>query len=511
MINFTPLLSLFAKYRYNKLSTMDPVATQKQQLLKLIHTAKNTHFGQQHQFSKIHSVEDFQKQVRIRTYEDFWKEYWQPTYPLLDNLTWPKRMPYFTVTSGTTSGTTKYLPFTKEMMASNVKAGLDLLIYHVINNPKSKLFAGKSFVLGGSTDLVQEAPRVFSGDLSGIVAKTRPSWVAPFYFPSPKLALIKDWEEKIDLLARLSLKYDIRLLSGVPSWLLILINKLFEITSNTTGRLNTVYPNLEMIVHGGVNFKPYEKQFKDLIAGSNTELREVYTASEGFIATADRGYGEGLRLNLDNDIFYEFIPLEEINSTNPTRHWIGTIETGVNYAIVLTTCAGLWSYLIGDTVKFIDKLPPRLLITGRTSYSLSAFGEHLIGEEIEDAVSFAADAIGNTVTDYSVGAVFPAHSGELGGHRYIVEFGGKVPTTEDLTVFCKKLDQRLCERNEDYAAHRAEGFGLKDPTVTVAAVGTFSEWMKSRGKLGGQNKVPRIINDQKLFESLIKLTEEKLN
>jgi len=503
MLNFTPVLKSFAKYRYAKISAFDPITTQETQLLKLISKAKNTKFGQAHQFQNIHSVADFQKQVRLRTYEDFWNEYWKAAFPTLDNLTWPGTIPFFPVTSGTTSGTTKYIPLTKEMSHSNVKAGLDLLVYHLINRPKSNVFAGKSFVLGGSTDLVEEAPNIFSGDLSGIVTKTRPSWVAPFYFPPTKLALTKDWEIKIDEMARLSLSKHIRLLSGVPSWMLILINKLFEITKNNDGRIASVYPELELIVHGGVNFMPYQKQFKALLEGSHAELREVYPASEGFIATADRGSGEGLRLNLDNNIFYEFVPLDELNSPNPTRHWVANIETGVNYAIILTTCAGLWSYIIGDTVKFIETNPPRLLITGRTSYALSAFGEHLIGEEIEDAISTASYAISSSITDYSVGAVFPTNSSELGAHHYIIEFAESFPSEEQIAHFTEVLDNKLRERNEDYAAHRAEGFGLRAPIISVAPQGTFSAWMKNRGKLGGQNKVPRIINDQNLFQSLI--------
>ena len=510
MLNFTPALSLFAKYRYNKIISLDPAKTQEEQLLKLLKKAQNTKFGIEHQFASINSVEDYQKKVRLRTYEDFWSEYWKDAFPILDNLTWPGLIPYFPVTSGTTSGTTKYIPLTKEMNASNVKAGLDLLIYHVINHPTSKLFSGKSFVLGGSTDLVKEAEGVYSGDLSGIVTKTRPSWVAPFYFPSEEIAFIKDWEVKIDKMARLSLQTKITLLSGVPSWLLILINKLFEIKNDQSGRIASIYPDLEMIVHGGVNFKPYEKQFSSLLEGSKTTLREVYPASEGFIAIADRGSGEGLRMNLDNGIFYEFVPLEELGSPNPTRHWIGNVETDVNYAIVLTTCAGLWSYIIGDTVKFIERNPARLLVTGRTSYCLSAFGEHLIGEEIDDGISTAANAISKTVVDYSVGAVFPKDSSDLGAHQYIVEFNEPNITSEEIEKFKKALDIKLCQRNEDYAAHRAEGFGLKEPMIMVIKQGAFKEWMKERGKLGGQHKLPRIINDQNLFNNLVEFSKNNL-
>ncbi len=509
MINFTPLLKAYARLRYAKIATMDPVKTQTEQLLGLVRYAANTRFGREHNFSKIKTLDDYQKQIPLRSYEDFWNTYWKDSYPILENITWPGRIPYFPVTSGTTSGTTKYIPYSKALQNSNVKAGLDLLVYHVINHPNSRLFDGKSFVLGGSTDLVEEAPGIYSGDLSGIVTKTRPFWVAPFYFPSTEMALIKDWEEKIDIMSRASLKEKIRLLSGVPAWLLILSKKLFELKPEAEGNLSRVYPDLEMIVHGGVNFQPYLNQFKALIDENQTELREVYPSSEGFIAIADRGSGEGLRLNLDNGIFYEFVPLEELGSPNPTRHWIGNVQENVNYAIVLTTCGGAWSYVIGDTVKFIDTKVPRILVTGRTSYCLSAFGEHLIGEEIEDAVSLAASKIGFSVSDYSVGAIFPENQNELGGHRYIVEFAVGTPTPEQLQTFADVLDKRLIERNEDYAAHRAEGFGLHAPVITTVPSGTFAEWMKSRGKLGGQHKVPRIITKVELFEDLCRFAASK--
>lgn len=507
MIDFTPFLRLYAAQRLRKLEAQHPAETQRNQLLRLVRRARDTVFGRAHNFASITSIEDFQQRIKLRRYEDFWEEYWKPAFPILENLTWPGKIPYFPVTSGTTSGTTKYIPCSAEMWASNRKAGLDILVHHIANRPASRVFGGKSFVLGGSTELVQEAPGIFSGDLSGIVAKLTPWWARPFYFPPPDLALLKDWEQKMERLSRASLQQDIRMISGVPSWLLILARKLFELRPEAEGRLSAIYPNLELLVHGGVNFGPYLKQFQDLLAGSRAELREVYPASEGFIAIADRGSNEGLRLNLDHGIFYEFVPLEELASDSPTRHWVGNIETGVNYAIVLTTCAGLWSYVIGDTVKFIESSPPRLLVTGRTSYMLSAFGEHLIGEEIEDGVTSAAAGIARSMVDYSVGAVFPKDSSELGRHRYVLEFSGGIPDAGELAQFTAALDKRLQVRNEDYAAHRAEGFGLNPPELIPVPPGTFAAWMKARGKLGGQHKVPRIITDRTLFDDLSAFAE----
>lgn len=501
MINLTPFLRFYASRRASFLQSMVPSVVQEKTLLSLVKKAQFTNFGKEHSFHQISSVAQYQKLVPLRTYEQFWSYYFKPVFPHVTNITWPGKIEYFPVSSGTTSGTTKYIPYSSEMIRSNTKAGLDLLVYHLLNRPKSKIFGGKSFMLGGSTDLKSEAAGIWSGDLSGISVKVLPWWAKLRYFPPQKLALISDWEKKIDLLGRHSLREDIRMISGVPSWMLIFFDKLSDLTSGRT--LGEIYPNLEMVVHGGVNFSPYRERYEEILKGTKAELREVYPASEGFIGIADRGLGEGLKLNLDHGIFYEFVPVEELTSQTPVRHWIGNIEKDVNYAIVLTTCAGLWSYIIGDTVRFIDREKPKVLITGRTSYYLSAFGEHLIAEEIEDGITTAATAIGAQVKDYSVGPVFPQGALELGGHLYVIEFSrdGFIPEDKQ-KVFLEKLDKRLRERNEDYDAHRAKNFGLNPPKLLVMSNGGFSRWMKERGKLGGQNKVPRIITDQKLFANL---------
>ncbi len=284
--------------------------------------------------------------------------------------------------------------------------------------------------------------------------------------------------------------------------MLLFLDKLAALRPEAGRRLAGLYPDLELFVHGGVNFAPYRSIFAEWLKGSHAETREVYPASEGFIAAADRREGEGLRMIVDNGLFYEFVPVEELDGAAPTRHWLANAETGVNYALVLSTCAGLWSYVIGDTVRFVDRDPPRILITGRTSYSLSAFGEHLIGEEIEKAVTAAATAIGAGVADFSVGALFPQGEGELGGHLYIVEFSDGAPSPDRLAEFARVLDETLCALNVDYREHRAQGFAMRAPAVHPVPPGTFAAWMKRRGKLGGQNKVPRVINDQALFDDL---------
>ncbi len=506
MLDVTPLLRLYARWRNQQLRCMDPAETQRQQLMKLIRAAAHTGFGVDHGFGSITSVEEYQRKVPLRTYENFWNEYWKDAFPRLENRTWPGLIRYFPVSSGTSSGTTKYIPCSNEMLRSNTKAGVDLLVHHVTNKPNSKLMGGKSFMLGGSTDLTSPAPEVFLGDLSGIAVKTLPWWARQRYFPPAELALLKNWEEKINTLATLSLKEDIRMISGVPAWMLIFFEKLHELCPQAES-IAHIYRNLEMVVHGGVNFAPYIDRFREILGSSPAELREVYPASEGFIAIADRGYGDGLRMNLDIGIFYEFVPLEELGNSQPTRHWIGNVEPDVNYAVIMTTCAGLWSYIIGDTVRFVDTATPRVLVTGRTSYYLSAFGEHLIAEEIEDGVVTAARAIHAELSDFTVGPIFPEKAGELGGHIFVVEFAHTPPTTEQITTFSAALDKRLCERNEDYEAHRSQGFGLRPPTILAVQAGCFAAWMKSRGKLGGQNKVPRIITNRDILSELIEFTK----
>lgn len=502
MLDLTFPFRSYARIRSRRLAAQDPVATQREQLHRLLAKAQHTKFGQGHRFAHIHRVEDYQDRVRIRRYEDFWREYWQPTFPRLHDCTWPGAIPYFALSSGTTSGVTKYIPISPDMLASNRIAGMDIITHHYANRPRSTLMKGLCFMLGGSTTLNELAPGIWAGDLSGIAGKTVPWWAKPRYFPPRELETIADWEEKIARFAPASLATDIRAIGGVPSWLLLFFDKLADLRPNCDRRIAGIYPDLEMLVHGGVNFAPYRSHFAQWLEGSRAETREIYPASEGFIAVADRGDGDGLRLITDTGLFYEFVPLEVLSSPNPTRHWVGNLELDVNYAIVLTTCAGLWSYVIGDTVRFVDRHPPRLLVTGRTSYSLSAFGEHLIGEEIERAVAEAADTIELSVKDYSVGAMFPETIGDVGGHLFIVEFVDGVPTAGRLQRFATAVDTALCRLNEDYKAHRSDGFGMRAPQVHAVPPETFAAWMKSRGRLGGQNKVPRVINDTSLFASL---------
>lgn len=514
MLDLTWLLRSYSKYRLSTLNSLDPKTTQKEVLLSLIKKASNTKFGKDHSFASIESIADYQSAVPIRSYDDFWGEYWQAHFPFIQDITWPGAIPYFCVSSGTSSGRTKNIPLSHEMLKANSRAGLDLLLFHAMENQNSKLFGGKCFFLGGSTNLsIHKNPDtgfiVKSGDLSGIQTAKMPWWAKSRFFPPLDVALISDWEQKLDALASKAIQEDIRMISGVPSWMLILFDAMCKAKGVPIGTpLKELLPNLELVVHGGVNMTPYRDQFDSLLEGTSAETREVYPASEGFIGIADKGKDEGLRLLLDNGIFYEFIPFSELNSHNPTRHTISEVETGVNYAVILTTCSGLWSYKIGDTIKFVSTDPHRVVVTGRTSYYLSAFGEHLIGEEVEYAVEKAAKKTNLVITDYSVGAIFPRKAGELGGHLFIIEanqsenLNSSDSVINTSTEFSETIKDALCEKNEDYEAHLADGFGLNPPEVLLVKKGTFAGWMAERGKLGGQNKVPRIINDNELFAYL---------
>jgi hypothetical protein len=483
----TPLLRAASALRIAQVQRMDPVAAQERLLHRLLRRAAGTRFGQAHGFADLRTVAGYQARVPLRRYEDFWRDWWQPAYPLLVDVTWPGRVPYFALSSGTTSGTTKYIPVTAPMMRGNRRAALDVLAWHLHHHPRSAIFGGPSFMLGGSTALERVAPGVRQGDLSGIAAAEVPALLHRWSFPPAEIALLPDWDRKLAVLAEATPAAAIRVLSGTPSWLLVLLGRLAE--RHGTPPL----PGLELLVHGGVAWAPYRDRLRPFLPGG-CATREVYPASEGFAAVADRGDGEGLRLTLDCGVFWEFVPLAELDGPSPTRHWAATIETGIDYAVIVTSCAGLWSYVLGDTVRFVDRAPPRLLVTGRTSYSLSAFGEHLSGEEIEAALLGAAKALGMTVADYTVGPVF---RGAQGTHRWLVE-----PEAAAAPALAERLapavDAALVAANEDYAAHR-QGGQMAAPEVVVLPPGAFAGWMRAQGKLGGQHKVPRVLADPERF------------
>jgi hypothetical protein len=484
----------YARRRVARLAQLDPVAVQEETLKALVLKARRTRFGRDHRFETIRSVADFRKAVPLRSYEDLWAQYLRDPYPIFDDLTWPGRIPYLALTSGTTTGTTKYIPVSREMVASNLRASKTMVAYHLAARPDSRLFLGRMFFLGGSTDLERPAPDVRQGDLSGIAAIEVSDLLRPYTFPPLDVALQPDWDRKLGLLAEQSLREPITLVGGVPNWLLMLFQRILDLSGKAT--IAEVWPTLEVVVHGGVKFDPYRPAFGAILGNPSIRFQETYPCSEGFIAFGDPDSGL-LRLVFDHGVFYEFVPVEELDSDRPTRHWLGDVQVGVNYAIVVSTCAGVWGHVIGDTIRFESLSPPLLSFTGRTKYTLSAFGEHLISEEVEAAMATASSATGASVRDWHVGPVFRE---PMGYHLFVVEF---LAPPSDLGAFRDTLDEDLSRRNADYKAHRDGSVCLPPPAVVVASPGGFDDWMRSRGKLGGQHKVPRMDGSGTLTAQLV--------
>jgi hypothetical protein len=402
MIDGTPVLRLFTRARVARMAALDPAAVQQALLLRLLRRAAATRFGRAHGFDSVRSVAEFQARVPLRRYEAFWTGWWQPGFPTLRDVTWPGLVPYFALSSGTTSGTTKYIPVTAAQMAANRGAALDTLAWHLHAHPRSRPFAGLSFMLGGSTALQDLAPGVRGGDLSGIAAREVPRILRSRAWPPESLALTPDWDAKLAALAARTPRAQVRVLTGTPSWLLVLLHRMAEGGARP-------FPNLELLIHGGVAWAPYRDRIAPFLP-PGCATREVYPASEGFIAIQDRAEGEGMRLVLDRGCFFEFVPVAELDAPNPTRHWAATIETGVDYAVVLTTNAGLFAYVVGDVVRFVDRAPPRLLVTGRTAWMLSAFGEHVTGEEIGRAIELAGGRLGVAAAEWCCGPEFVGSS-----------------------------------------------------------------------------------------------------
>lgn len=504
MLDATPLLRAYAARRLARLAVLDPVATQRAQLARLVARARDTSFGRDHGFAGIRTVADYQRRTRTRSWEDFWREYWSAPFPHVRDVTWPGTIHAYANTSGTTGASTKRIPVSRAMMRANRRAALDVLVFHVASRPESRVLAGRSFILGGSTALEELAPGIAAGDLSGLAAADIPWWARPRIFPPTALALIDDWERKSAALAPLSLRAEVTSFSGTPSWMLLFLEQASRLRPGA--RLGALYPKLELVVHGGVGFAPYRPRFAHWLDGSRAETREVYPASEGFFAVADRGDDEGLRLILDNGLFYEFVRPADLGSANPDRRWIADAELGVEYALVVTTNAGLWAYVVGDTVTLIDHAPPRLKVTGRISWSLSVAGEHLIGQELDAGMAEAARALGGTVIDYAAAAMAPDDADSRGGHMFIVEADG-IAADE---AFAGALDMALARLNADYAAHRQGDYGLRPPRVVLAPPGSFAAWMHARGRMGGQNKVPRVIADPALLANLLRFVEDAM-
>jgi len=465
---------------------------QRAALLDLVRRAEGTRFGRSHDFAGIRSIEDYQARVGVGQYLDF-RPLWTRVLEGERDVTWPGRPRYWTKTSGTTAGD-KTIPVTDEAFASHRKGGWDALLLAAAKVGGQHLLGGPMLFLGGCTRLSPIGVNGLVGDLSGLVARRLPPGLRGRYSPGLDVSSIPDWETRLAAAARRVAGQDLRLLSGMPSWLLILFDEVSRRHPDVTDR----WPNLAVLIHGGVAFAPYRLRFEERL-GRRLDRIEVYPASEGFVAVQTEASG-GLTLMLDYGIFYEFVPVEDLGRDRPRRHTVADVEVGRSYAILLTTPAGLWSYILGDTVRFTARDPLRLVITGRVRHFVNAFGENVIVEEVEQAMVSACDANGAEVAEFTVAPRYPSATDPRGGHDWIVEFH-RPP--RDGQRFVRSIDTALSALNTDYRITRTGDVGMTAPRVLAVAPGTFHQWMRTAGKLGDQPKVPRVMNHRDLADALL--------
>jgi hypothetical protein len=477
----------------------NPIQVQQQLFNYLIESAKNTILWKQFNYHKINNVYDFQKNVPLSDYDGL-KPYFERIMKGEQNLLWNEPIHWFAKSSGTTSDKSKFIPVSQSALNyCHYRCGSDMLAMYCKTYPDAGIFNGKCLTLGGSHKISDLNEQIRYGDLSALLMQNLPSWAKFFRSPSLQVALMDNWEEKIEAIAKETIPQNITNVVGVSSWSLVLFKRILELTGKES--LLEVWPNLEIFFHGGVSFIPYKNQFEKIIPSAKMRYMETYNASEGFFGLEDiPGSGE-LLLMLDYGIFYEFIPVEELDKESPVAIPLRDVEAGKNYAMVISTNSGLWRYVIGDTVKFTSIHPFRFKITGRTKHFINAFGEELMIENAEKALAVACKETGAYIKDYTAGPVFMGSS-NTGGHEWLIEFE-KEPT--DLNQFTELLDKALQSVNSDYEAKRVNGFVLQMPVVKKMKIGTFYEWLKQKGKLGGQNKVPRLANDRKYLDEILNL------
>lgn len=477
---------------------------QEELLFDLLGSAMNCEWGKKYDYESMASLKDFQQRVPISTYEEI-EPFISQMIEGKKNVLWPGEIRWFAKSSGTTNAKSKFIPVSKESLDEcHFQGGKDVLAIYYKNYPETRLLSGKSLTLGGSHRVNSMNNNSYYGDLSAIMIENLPFWTDFHRTPPTEIALIEQFEKKIEEIAKTTVNENVTSFAGVPSWNLVLMKYILDYTGKSN--LLEVWPNLEVFIHGGIAFEPYREQFRKLIPSDKMHYMETYNASEGFFAIQDDPSSPDMLLMLDYGVFYEFIPVSELDSSQPRAIPLWEVETGVNYAIIISTNGGLWRYMIGDTVMFTKKNPYKLRITGRTKQFINAFGEELIVDNAERALLAASGATGAVISEYSAGPVFMSDSSSKGSHEWLVEFE-KEP--DDLDRFVGVLDLKLQELNSDYEAKRYKSSTLNRPTVVVAAKGTFHEWMRERGKLGGQNKVPRLSNDREYLDELL-LVNDKL-
>ncbi|HEX7411574.1 MAG TPA: GH3 auxin-responsive promoter family protein, partial [Bacteroidales bacterium] len=489
---FNSVISWFIKKRIHQIELFMkyPHDVQGEWFRKLITTARDTEWGRKYDFKSIRTPDQFRNRVPLSEYNDL-KPYINRLRKGEQNILWPSDVKWFAKSSGTTNDKSKFIPVSEEALEEcHFKGGKDLLSIYCNNNPDSRIFSGKVLGLGGSITVDDVHAETFHGDVSAIIMENLPYWVELIRTPEISVALMNEWESKIERIALITKDEDVTNISGVPSWTLLLLKRILEITGKKS--IGDVWPNLELFIHGGVNFGPYREQFSK-IAPAGMKYLETYNASEGFFGIQDLNTPGEMLLMLDYGIFYEFLPLTEYDVLTNKTVSLDKVEIGVNYALVISTNAGLWRYLIGDTIQFTSLNPYRIRITGRTTSFINAFGEELIIDNAEKALATACEKASASITDYTAAPVY-FDDNTNASHEWLIEF--ETPP-DSLDYFAEILDNALKALNSDYEAKRYHNMILRPPVIKQLPAGTFYRWLKERGKLGGQNKVPRLSNDRK--------------
>ena len=482
-------IELFIKY---------PNEVQQDVLNGLIDSAKDTFIGKKFDFSSINCYKDFSEKVPVFSYEEF-SDKIELARKGENNIFWSSKIKWFAKSSGTTNAKSKFIPVSDESLQDcHYAAGKDLLCMYFNNNPNSQLFTGKSLRLGGSKS-PYEKNGTFYGDLSAILIDNMPFWAEFSSTPSNRISLMEDWDKKIDKIISESLNENVTSLAGVPSWMLVLLNRILE--KSEKKYISDLWPNLEVYFHGGVSFKPYLNQYMDIINKESMQFYEIYNASEGFFAIQYENNSNELLLMLDYGIFYEFIPMKLYGTKNEKIIPLYEVEKDVNYAILITTNAGLWRYKIGDTVKFTSTSPYKIIITGRTKHYINVFGEEVIIENTDNVINKLSSKYDLQIIDYTVAPVF-MNKNKKGAHQWFIEF--KKPPSKKINL-SEVIDHELRQENSDYDAKRFNSFTLKKPEVIISKKGVFLKWLEINNKLGGQNKIPRLSNEREFIESLMKL------
>lgn len=479
---------------------MYPVLAQRNVLQHLVTQAQYTEFGRKYHFSRMFTVKDFKSRIPIHEYDDL-KPYIKRMMEGEQNILWNTPINWFAKSSGTTSDKSKFIPISDESLKDiHFKGSKDVVSNYYKNFPDSDLLTGKSLVVGGSHQVYNLDEDIQYGDLSAVLMQNTPFWGHWIRTPELRIALLDEWESKIEQLAKNTVNENVTSLAGVPTWTIILIKRLLEISGKKT--LKEVWPNLELYMHGGVSFTPYREQINKLI-GEPINYLEIYNASEGFFAAQNMPDDEGLLLFTDHGIFYEFLPVEEYGKPGAKTVGLKQVELNKNYALVITTNGGLWRYLVGDTIQFTSLKPFKIKVTGRLKHYMNAFGEEVIIDNADKAIAIASAKTNSVVKDYTAAPVFFTEQNN-GAHQWLIEFE---TSPGDLNLFTFELDEALKSLNSDYEAKRYKNIALRLPLVHSLQKNTFNKWLKSKGKLGGQHKVPRLNNERKMIEEILLIAE----